>query len=107
MPLKDFILNQLKCSLHQDGHIAIKPVVLKCGGNCCKKCVTELKDSTIHCYSCNQKHAKKDLTNAPMNNLAEALIECSLKDLFNYIENKFEAISKELEGILICMSFFI
>ena len=67
MSLPDYILKQIKCCLSaDDNHIQIDPVLLKCGGNACKECVT----GSIKCLNCNETHLKGDFIE---NKLAESL----------------------------------
>jgi hypothetical protein len=39
MPIPEAILNQMKCCLFNDVHIAIEPILVSCGSSVCKKCV--------------------------------------------------------------------
>ena len=86
----------MKCCLNTDGHFAIEPILATCGGNACKNCIINFKEETIPCYCCNQKHEKKDLTNSPINNLAEVNMKYFLNDLFHDVVCKLE--SKEFNG---------
>ena len=47
MPIPGNILKQIKCCLYDDGHIVNEPVVLKCGANACKKCVSDSIDGNM------------------------------------------------------------
>lgn len=88
----------MKCCLYEDGHIAVEPILSKCGANACKKCIFEFEHAMIHCYACGEKHKKNYLLNSPKNSLAEALIESSLDDLFEYLDEIIESNSKILNG---------
>jgi hypothetical protein len=96
MPLPENILNSLKCCLDKNGHIIIDPVVFKCKGSACKKCVEEIRNDDVECLSCNEKHLKRHLLDAPGNIIAETLVKTYLNDLFEYIENKLKLLRGEI-----------
>jgi hypothetical protein len=99
MTLQEELLKKIKCCFHKDGHIAIDPIiVLPCQSSACKKCIVDSKGENLNCINCNQKHEKTSLLNAPLNQLAETVIKCSLNDLFEYIDLKIENSLKTLEG---------
>ncbi len=97
MVISDALLNQIKCCLSTDGHIVIEPVVLKCGGNACRECANS---SPNDCFSCNHKHEKTELLNAPANKFASIFIKSSLHDLFEYIEVKLDSTKSLLTGMV-------
>ena len=99
MPLHEDILNQLKCCAFNDGHIAIEPVLVKCGANACKECIKTA--SVINCYNCNDTHETKDLINSPINKLSESMVKIYLNDLFDYAKETMKAIGSKLSSILI------
>ena len=53
MEIPETCLNQLKCCAFNDGHIAIEPVLVKCGANACKECIKSTKGEVIKCFNCN------------------------------------------------------
>ena len=99
MPISETLLNQLKCCLSDDGHIIIDPVLLKCKGNSCKKCISDSKKEDIYCYKCINNHSKQDLLNASENAFAETYILENLSDLFKYVGNKWKFFSEKLQSI--------
>ena len=101
MPLHEDILNQLKCCAFNDGHIAIEPVLVKCGANACKECIKTAKEDAIICYNCNGTHETKDLINSPINKLSESMVKIYLNDLFDYAKETMKAIGSKLSSILI------
>ncbi len=98
MPIPGNILKQIKCCVYDDGHIVNEPVVLKCGANACKKCVSDSIGKTIKCYFCNSQHEKNDLLNAPNNKMAESVIILFLDDLFKDLNSKLESTTVLLQG---------
>jgi hypothetical protein len=103
MPIPENILKQIKCCLYDDGHIVNDPVVLKCGANACKKCVSDSIDGKIKCYFCNGQHEKNDLMNAPNNKMVESVITLFLDDLFQDLNKKLESTLVLFKG----MSLFL
>ena len=100
MPIPEAFLNQIKCCAFNDGHIAIEPVLVKCGANVCKECIKTTE--VINCYNCNGTHEKKDSINSPINNLSESMVQYYLKDLFEYTKETKKRIGFKLSSI----SFF-
>ena len=98
MPIPDTVLNKMICCLSDDGHIVHEPIVLKCGANACKKCVTNSTVATIQCFGCNCTHEKKDLINAPNNKIFESLIHTFLDDLFEDLNSKLKSTNELLKG---------
>ncbi len=99
MPIHEELLKKIKCCFHKDGHIAVDPVlVLPCQSSACKKCIVDSKEQNLNCINCNQEHTKTSVLNAPINQFAEAIIKCSLNDLFEYIDAKIENFLKNHEG---------
>ena len=82
MTIYEDILNQLKCCAFNDGHIAIEPVLVKCGAYICKECIKTA--SVINCYNCNDTHETKDLINSPIYKLSESMVKIYLNDLLEY-----------------------
>ena len=98
MPLSQEFLNQYKCSLANDDHIAIEPVILSCNSNACKKCILELKKSIIYCYGCNNTHFKKELLNGKLNKKAETATQTILPELVEYFEEKIKSVYESIQG---------
>ena len=100
MPISENLLDQMKCSFHNNGHIAIEPILLKCENYGCKQCVVDSKDENIYCYNCKEIHKKKDLLNAPINKLAKTLIDSHLNDLFDYVDTNLTKASEAVNSNL-------
>ena len=90
---------EILCCLTTDRHIVEEPILLKCGGNACKKCILNSNEKLIRCFSCEDKHEQNDFINAKINETAELIISSSLGSLFEDLNSKFEAITIELKGI--------
>jgi hypothetical protein len=101
MPIPEAILNQMKCCLFNDGHIAIEPILVSCGSSVCKKCVVGSKEEVIKCFSCNENHKKSEIIKGPLNKVAESLVQKFLNDLFEYVETAIKKCSASVKGILI------
>ena len=97
MPIPDNILKQLKCCLNNDGHIVIEPLLIPCGGNACKSCVKDLKETNA-CYSCNGRHSINDLANATTNKIVVALLEDYTIELFDHILPKVTTVTNDLKS---------
>ena len=104
MPLPEAVINQLKCCAFNDGHIAIEPVLVKCGANACKECV---KGEVIYCYTCNGTHETKDSINSPIIKSSESMVQYFLNDLFEYTKEIKKTIGSKLSSILIYLSIEI
>ena len=98
MSIQSVLINQLKCCFENDGHIAIEPVILKCGGNGCKQCIENSKEALIPCFGCNKTHDKNKLVKAALNKFAEEFIKLSLNDLLNYVNMNTESMVEKLKG---------
>jgi hypothetical protein len=98
MPIPEDILKQMKCCLHDDHHIVNEPVLLKCGGNACKKCVNYSNYGMIKCFFCDGQHEKNDCLNAPNNKMVESVIKIFLDDLFQDLNKKIESTKELLKG---------
>ncbi len=98
MSIPENILKQIKFSLYDDGHIVNEPVLLKCGANACKKCVSDSIGGMIKCFVCNDQHEKNDWLNAPNNKMVEYVITLFLDDLFQDLNNKLESTTVLLKG---------
>ena len=101
MPIPEYLLNQMRCCLYDDGHIVQGPVVLRCGFNACKKCIIDSTVSKIKCFGCNGEHEKNDLLTAPNSNCIESLIQSSLPDLFQDLRTKMKSTSELLKGLIL------
>jgi hypothetical protein len=98
MLIPENILKQINCCLYDDGHIVNEPVLLKCGANACKKCVSDSSDGMLSCFFCNSQHEKKDLLNASNNKMVESVITLFLNDLFHGLNKKLESTTVLLKG---------
>ena len=84
MPFPENLLKQIKCCLNKnDKHTLVDPVLLKCGGNACKECVT----GSIKCLNCNETHLKGDFIE---NKLAESLIRSFMKDQYVSLDEEID-----------------
>jgi hypothetical protein len=101
MPIREAILNQMKCCFNNDVHIAIEPITISCGANACKKCVDDSKEEVIKCFSCNKNHEKAELSKAPTSKLDELMVQIYLNDLFEYVLTITEKSFASVKGILI------
>ena len=104
MPIPEVILNQMKCCAFNDGHIAIDPVLVKCGVNACKECITSAKGEVIKCYNCIGTHEAKDSINSPINKLSVSMVQHYLNDLFEHAKENMKTICSKLSSILIYLS---
>ena len=93
MSVPDFVLKQIECCLsgEDDNHFLIDPVILKCGGNACKVCVS----GSSKCLNCNRTHSKNDFTECK---LGESLIRCFIKDLSANLNYELRSIKDSLKG---------
>ena len=107
MPLHEDILNQLKCCAFDDGHIAIEPVLVKCGANACKECIKTSKEDVIICYNCNGTHETKDLINSPINKLSESMVKIYMNDLLEYAKETVKTIDSKLSSNLFYLCILI
>ena len=100
MPIEKELLKEITCCLNNDDpHFVIEPVLLKCSGNACRKCLTELSDTRIiKCLNCGHAHEKKEIINSPINTLAETIINLRINDIFQYLDNKLTILTESLKG---------
>jgi hypothetical protein len=100
MPLPEILLNQMRCCLSEDGHIIHEPIVLTCGANACKSCVSNSTVAILKCFGCNSTHEKKEFLNAPIIKLIESFILSVLPDLFQDLNAKLKFTSQLLKGFV-------
>jgi len=100
MKLLEEFLNQYKCSLTNDDHVAIEPVILSCNFNACKQCILESKKPIMYCHGCNNTHFKKELLNAKLNKQAETVTQQFLPELLEYFECEIKSVSESIQGNL-------
>ena len=92
MSIPDYILKQLECCMSaDDNHFLIEPVLLKCGGNACKVCVS----NSIKCLNCNRTHSKNDFTECK---LGESLIRFFMKGLTANLDEEMRMTKDLLKG---------
>ena len=101
MAIPETILTQMKCCLTQDYHVAIEPILLKCGANACKDCINSSTDEALICFSCHEKHEKKCFQDAPVNKMAESVVQFFLKDLFKDLDEKILNFKQDIKGSLV------
>jgi hypothetical protein len=93
--IPEYVLNEIKCCFHEDQHILLEPVLLKCGGNACKGCIDDLKESFFKCSKCNSTHNKNDFFE---NKSSEALIRFLMKDLTENLNKEIKSMKGLLSG---------
>ena len=98
MPIPGGLLKEMKCCLSNDGHIIFEPILISCGGNACKQCVSESEDGNLNCFNCNDKHERKVLLNSPNNKIVETLVKSFLNDLFTDNETARKTIIEVYES---------
>jgi hypothetical protein len=98
MPIPEEVLNGMKCSLLNDGHIPIEPILVSCGATGCKQCLLRSNIEEIDCYSCKGKHKWQDLKNTPVIKSVENLVKSYVSDLFEYVKVNFDKTASLLEG---------
>ena len=102
MSVPDFVLKQIECCLsgEDDNHFLIDPVILKCGGNACKVCVS----GSSKCLHCNKTHLKNDYIECKS---AESLIRFFVKDLFANLDDELRSTKDSLNGFYLFHFFSI
>ena len=80
MPITSAIKKQLKCCLVEDFHLAIEPILLKCGGNACKECISSSNETSFYCFNCDNVHEKIELKEAPINKIVESVMQYFLSE---------------------------
>ena len=99
MPIPDYVLRQIECCLNEnENHILVDPVLLKCGGNACKECVT----GSIKCQNCNGRHLKGDFTE---NKSTESIIRFFMNDLRDNLDKDIRCIKDLLNGFYFIFYF--
>jgi hypothetical protein len=99
MPINEALLSQIRCCLSNDGHIVQIPILMKCGSNCCKKCILGSNDEMIKCYNCSDKHKKGNLVDLPINRIVEVIISSCINDLYDALKKDIETVTLSLEGM--------
>ena len=99
MSLPADVLKQIKCCLNEDEHILIDPVLLKCGANACKECISESLSCLVKCLNCNGSHSKYDYFT--INKLANSLIHFVMKDLSGNLHKEIKSIKEDLKGLVL------
>jgi hypothetical protein len=94
--IPDYVLNEIKCCLHEDQHILLEPVILKCGGNACKGCINDINKSSFKCFKCNLNHNKNDFIE---NKSIESLIRFVMKDLSKNIDDEIKSMKGLMSGL--------
>jgi hypothetical protein len=80
--------------------ICVDPILLKCGGNACKRCLNDTKQEMVDCKKCKIKHEVKDLVECISNSLASLIVKDSLKDIFQYLDKKIEDLEESFKGFI-------
>lgn len=93
MDLTECLEKQMKCCLSDDGHIAVEPISVTCGGNACKQCIIDLQTTQAKCYKCGEYHEKENLDKMPLNEAMKLLIEKTfLKELTVKLKSKVDEV---------------
>jgi hypothetical protein len=100
MSIQESMLNQMICCLFNDGHVAIEPVQLPCGGTACKQCIVTSNEEVLKCLSCKGHHKKTDLMNIPVNRVAQSIVYSFLDGIFDYVKNTLESTRAAIKGFL-------
>ena len=98
MPISEEVLNQIKCCLFNDGHIAVEPILVSCGAIGCKQCVLDSNIEEIDCFSCKVKHETDDLKKSPVMRPIENIVKSNVSDLLEYVKINLNQTAKLLEG---------
>ena len=93
------ILIEMKCCFANDGHFVHDPILVTCGANACRNCINNATESMVRCFNCNNRHRRNSLLDAPINNTVKSIIQVYLQELFQNLEETFEARLKELQGL--------
>ena len=104
MSIPKDVVRQLKCCLtDQESHTVLEPILLKCGGNGCKKCVLESVNDMFKCFNCNNLHNKNEFLGSHVNKVTESLIKLYLNQLFDDLKEKMRSVFENLKG---CFYFY-
>jgi hypothetical protein len=98
MPIPQALIAKLECCLANDGHIVHEPIVLKCGATACKICIQTDDYSGFKCFSCSNRHEKREIIDIPTSKTIENTVQLFLDDLFDDLDKKLEKTSIELKG---------
>lgn len=99
MQKSELILKHMKCCLDNDDHIVQDAIMLRCGGNACKSCISNSNKQMIKCFYCNQCHKKTDLIKMPSNHIFQNLIEKKyFKSLADDLKSDLLTIMNQLIG---------
>ena len=98
MPIPEALLKEIKCCITNDDHFVEEPILLKCGGNACKKCINDSVEPLIKCYRCNNKHEKKKMLNLTINTIIETMISSFSEDIYKHLDEKIETTKEMLKG---------
>ena len=104
MLIPEALLKEIKCCIGTDDHFVEEPLLLKCGGNACKKCINDSIETK--CYRCNNKHEKTEMLNLTINKTAEAIIDVFSEDILKHLDKQLETIEETLNGFLFFNIFY-
>ena len=100
MSIPDYIFKQVECCMSaDDNHFLIEPVLLKCGGNACKVCVS----GSTKCLHCNSVHSNNDYIECKT---AESLIRFFMTDLSASLDEEIRLIKELLKGFYLFLILF-
>jgi hypothetical protein len=98
MSIPQELLKQIQCCFGNDEHIAIHPVLLICGGNACKDCISTSNKEIMNCIFCKMDHKKNEIIKSPRNQIVETIIKSFLSDLFQDLSKKLDSINNSMKG---------
>ena len=107
MPIPENILSDLKCCIKSDYHYAYEPILLKCGSNACKNCITEASNAKVKCYGCGDNHDIKDYLDSKINKIAKTISITFLNDLIQNLNSRLSKLESFLKGNTICNVNFL
>jgi hypothetical protein len=98
MSIPQELLKQIQCCFGNDEHIALHPVLLICGGNACKDCISTSNKEIMNCIFCKMDHKKNEIIKSPRNQIVETIIKSFLSDLFQDLSKKLDSINNSMKG---------
>ena len=92
------MIEELKCSISNDGHFLIKPIALTCGHCICRNCIPCSHIDEIRCKICDSV-AKLDSTECYVAKEAQQALNFCNGDVFQIFEKETTDLLKEFKGI--------
>lgn len=90
-----------------DEHIIKDAVLLSCGGNACRSCISSLNQKDLDCNYCNKTHSKEELKVEELasNPSIDSFIDTFSKDLLSLVKKDFQDNTRFLEGSYFAIFF--